>query len=717
MNNNRGHFSKFATFIVLIAILGATACSSDSEGASFNDESSQNNGNSYNNGGGGASQDAGSNEDDDFVPEQEEDFEFSAPAVVGEHVYVANETLNSVAVIDSRNLSISTRLVGFRPTEIVGPDARRAESGEDPRVMVLNEGSNSVSILETGGDPATNAAVKTVPVMAHANQIAMEPTGRAAVVWYDPSKAETGDGAGDLSSVSVIRDGQSFQISVGFHVRTVSFDDAGTRALVLSDDGLSVIELADVDTDAIALPMPVVPEQFSSTRPEDLEVLVTHDGKWAITRSSTFGGVVLLDVDSGELHLMAMPEVPTDIDLIEGQQLEVLIMLRNSGKAVRATIPDGFRDAAEAMTTNTASIIMRSDDVGYDAGFPQDVGYDAGTMADIGYDGGGHLDTGYDVDSSSDAGPPEDVSPDGSTIPDAEIPDTDWDADDITGGGDAIDVDVSDFDANDPDANDPDATGGDVAISQDTTSSGDADASDPSQDFDFPSNINGFSVVDLMIDGMGAAVVSAAGNTALLYSTLNQEKRALLYDLDADPSDEEAQRALAFEKGVRGALSDRLGNTLLVFHSKLDGPVPPETSPADPEYIAHSWGVSVVDVESGATRLVLSKNEPGQAVLSSPELDEDGDAIADAKIFMVFKAAQGAQASDSALRDVLTVNLRSFRTDSFRVPSLPEGLGLIRDAGRVYISQHHPQGRMTFVDVVGEARQTITGYQLNAGID
>src|SRR5690554_5629346 len=332
-------FSKLRIFVLLLALLGAGACSSDSDsGAAMNTGGPSDPG--YNNQNGvdqepGPGSDNGES-DEDFVPEQEEDFEFSAPAVVGEEVYVANETLNSVAVIDSRNLSITTRLVGFRPTDIVGPDAQRADAGEDARVMVLNEGSHSVSILASGVVGEQSGEVKTVKVMANANQIAMEPTGTSALVWYDPSKAEAGAAAGDLSSVSVVRNGESFQVSVGFHVRSVAFDDAGSRALVLSDDGLSVIELAQVSEDAIALPMAVVPDEFSTTQPEDLEVLMTRDGKWAITRSATFRGVVLLDIDSGVLHFMAMPEVPTDIDLIEGDALEVLIMLRNAKKAVRA---------------------------------------------------------------------------------------------------------------------------------------------------------------------------------------------------------------------------------------------------------------------------------------------------------------------------------------------------------------------------------------------
>jgi hypothetical protein len=616
--------------LAIITALSMTACSGAGESAEFKPA----------NNGSNTGFDSGSNNGDDvddFVPEQETDFEFSAPAVVGDKVYVANETLNSVAVIDSQTLSISTRLVGFRPTEVVGPDAERVsvDPSDDTNVMVLNEGSRSVSVIATDSEQVTN-----VKVMAQANAIAMDPTGTASVVWYDPANAKATDPAGDLSSVSVVRDGVSHEISVGFHVRDVSFDHAGEVALVLSDDGISRIDLTSLAGDAISAPTPIVPPTYQTNQPEDLEVLVSSDAKWAVTRSAGFQGAVLLEVETGKHHFLALPETPTDIDLIErtasdGEPLEILIMLRNAGQAVRATLPDGFTAAAEEIET-PAIVPMTSHDAGMDAG--ADAGMDAGMDADV------------------------------------------------------LDADVS-------------------------------DASSQGDPFTFPSGITGFEVIDVQVASLGAASVSLDGQTALLFTTLNQETRAVLLDLEAaageDPVDatpvDQIQRTLVFEKGVRGALSDRNGQTFLVLHSKVDGPIPADATPADPEYIARSWGVSTVDVDSAASRLVLTKHEPGQASLWTPR--DDASEQGDAKVFLIFKTPDSAADTEPSHRDVLTINLRSFATDSFRVPSVPEGLGPIRSAGRIYISQRHPQGRMTFVDVNSGARQTITGYQLNAGID
>jgi hypothetical protein len=626
-------------------------------------------GHNNDNGGGGGS-------NNDFVPEEEEDFEFSAPAVIGERVYVANETLNSVAVIDSRNLSISTRLVGFRPTQIAGPDAERVEPADDAKVMVLNEGSRSVSILDTDDD-----GVENVGVMARANAMQMDPTGRAAVVWYDPERAKSSDPAGDLSSVTVVADGTSHEVSVGFNVRGVYFDDAGTSALVLTDDGISKIDLTTIDGDHIAPPKEVIPPMASHIMPEQLEVLVSSDGQWALTRSSAFNGVALMEIDTGEHHYLELPDIPTDIELIEGDdEREILVMLRNRGQVVRATIPDGFTQAADAMDTSQQTQANSADAGLVDAG---DAGTDAGGTL---VDGGSDADAGLpDGGTTSDGGTMSDGGlPDGGT-PDGGLPDGGTNSD---GGTTA-----------------PDAHAGDAGSVGDA-SSGDAGSSDAGDDTPwFPSGITGFEVIDVVVDGLGAASIARDGATALLFSTIGEEKRAVLLDLgDAE------QRTLAFEKGVRGALSDRSGQTFLVYHSKVDGPIPPDATPADPVFIERSWGVSVVDIESAASRLVLTKHKPEQATLWAPDQG-------DAKVYVIFEAPEANNAVEPSHRDVLTINLRSFRTDSFRVPSLPEGLGPIRTAGRVYVSQRHPQGRMTFVEAESDARQTVTGYQLNAGID
>ncbi|MFW5967953.1 MAG: hypothetical protein ACOCV2_10560, partial [Persicimonas sp.] len=476
--------------------------------------------------------------------------------------------LDSVAIIDSSTFDITTREVGFRPIATAGPDGDVTEPAEDARVFVLNQGSRSVSLLDPESDQAEN-----VRVMKRANAIEADPSGKNAVVWYDPSEAESGEPAGDLSSVTVIADGESYEVAVGFRVRSVHFNEDGSRALVLSDDGISQIDLDEIDDDGVAAPRPVVPDQVHPEERDDLEVLVSPDARWAVARSINFAGLVLLDVDADELTVLDLPETPTDLDLVDGDELSILTMLPGSDQAMMATIPDGFEAAADEET-------------------------------------------------------------------DEELPD----------------------------------------------------------------GVDGVEVFDIDVEALGAASVTDDGRFALVYSTVDDEQSAVLLDLT-----EGEQARLTFEKGLRGATSDRKGESFLVYHSKDEGDPPADAGPDDREYIEHSWGVSVVDIEEAHERLVLTDHEPGQATLWS------GDDASDARVFLVYELPDGDL--EPTHRDLITINLDNFRTDTHRLASPPETLGPIRTTGYVYVSQIHPRGRMTFFDVDSLAPQTMTGYQLNAGID
>ena len=630
--------------ISLAALMLTAGCSAG--GLDGESEPGRNNGFDEGN---NAFDDAGGNNggsEDVFIPEEETEFRFSAPAVVDGRVYVANESLNAVAVIDSETLSIDTRLVGFEPREVVGPDPSRAETDEDARVAVLNEGSFTVSLL----DPKSES-VTTVPVMRQANRIAMDPTGVASVVWYDPSEAKASDPAGDLSSVTLVKGDESYSIAVGFNVRDVFFDDAGEQALVLTDDGISVIDIAQTSGDGIAPPVATVPREMMPERPQDLETLVTPDGAFALTRSSTFAAAVLLDIEADERFVLELPERPTDIDLVEASGgLELLMMLRERNQALRMTIPDGFVNAADVV------------DVPEDTGSEDDG--DAGAT-----------DAGMDMDAGADAA--ADAS-DGA--------DTSSDAADDTGAADAADVDQTDAtDASQSDA-EPDV-GGPV-----------------DDDYEFPDDIEGFSVLDVEVDGMGAASISGDAGTALLFTTVGSERRAILLSLDDD-----SQRVVGFEKEILGALSDSSGGSFVVIHDRQAGEIPPDATPADPEFIARSWGVSALDIETAATRLVLTRHRPTNFALWTGEDTS--------RMYATFQLPNSATDVPDTYRDVLELDLTTFRTETVRVPSLPDGLGVIADVDKVYVSQKHPQGRMTFISTLTRKMQTVTGYQLNAGID
>jgi hypothetical protein len=649
------------TALVGLFVLGGCA-GEDIDGEA---EPSQNNG--FNNGGNGGLDAGGNNggSEDVFIPEETAEFRFSEPAIVDGRVYVANESLNAVAVIDSETLSIDTRLVGFEPREVVGPDASRAPTAEDARVAVLNEGSFTVSLL----DPKSES-VTTVPVMRQANRIEMDPTGAAAIAWYDPSEAKASDPAGDLSSVTLVTGDESHSIAVGFNVRDVFFDDAGETGLVLTDDGISVIDIGATSSDGIAPPVATVPLDMMPDRAEDLETLVTPDAAFAITRSSTFSAAVLLDIEADERHVLELPELPTDIDLIEASSgFELLMMLRQRGQALRMSIPDGFVNASQVVDV------------------PEDSG--SGGDADAGASDAG-MDVGQDAGDASDASDAADVDDAADTV----------DAFNDADASDAADVaDVADVDG----ATDAgDTTDADVDASD---SGGAEDAGGPVDDeYEFPDDIEGFRVIDVEVERMGAASISGDAGHVLLFTTVGSERRAVLLS-----SSDDSQRVVAFEKRILGALPDASGNSFVVIHNKVPGEIPPDATPADPEFIDRSWGVSALDIASAATRLVLTRHRPTNFALWNGQ-----DA---ARMYATFQAPNSSTEVPDTFRDVLELDLGTFRTETIRVPSLPDGLGAIPDVDKIYVSQEHPQGRMTFISAKTRKKQTVTGYQLNAGID
>lgn len=555
-----------------------------------------------------------------FVPEVEKDYAFSLPAIYDQQVYVANETLNTVAVIDSESLAIRTIPVGFRPTKVVGPSIPDAVGAS---IIALNQGSASVSVINP-----VSGQVDEVRVMPGANALVASPGGEYAVAWYDRGAAKAGERAGDLSSVSVIKGGKAYAVAVGFGVRRVSFSEDGQRALVLSDDGLSTIDLAALDGDQFSPPLSTLPPSLISLSPTDLEVLIDRQGRYVVTRSTSFKGLVLLDVAQRQYHLLYLPETPTDIDLVQGQQLELLVMLRAQEQLVRATIPEGFVNAAAA-TAPPALMALNATDMGLDMA--------SGDMA-------GLSDMG---DMAAPADMP-DQAPDMMPAPDMGVMGPTW-----------------------------------------------------------PVSADGLTLLSFPERGFGAASVTGDGTQALLYTTIGNERRVVLYHLLPGTTEE-----LFVEKRVRGVTPDAQGRTFVLFHDKeeLEPDQAQPQSPADPGFVANSWGVSIVNIMASTARLVLTEHEPAQAALwNHPDTDP--------LVYIIFEPPTVNAALEASHRDVLMMNLSSFRIESFRVPSLPEGLGIIPDALRIFVNQRHPQGRMSFVDVKTQKRQTITGYQLNAGID
>jgi len=60
--------------------------------------------------------------------------------------------------------------------------------------------------------------------------------------------------------------------------------------------------------------------------------------------------------------------------------------------------------------------------------------------------------------------------------------------------------------------------------------------------------------------------------------------------------------------------------------------------------------------------------------------------------------------------------LLGFSVDHVGIGSLPTGIGFVELAKKVFVSQQHVDGRMTFINWTDLKVTSVTGYELNSGI-
>ncbi len=314
-----------------VALAAATlpSCGSSesfgSSGAGFNtDSTGGTDGNDGADATDGAGADAGDGEPP--PPEDEQAATLPGPAAGDSHVFIASGRLDAVVRIDGASLDLDLLEVGLDPTSIAA-----FGSGDDLGVVVTNTGSEDISIIskaETDAEPT----ISTFDAGAAVNRLAVAPDSSSAVAWYAPTAGEPID-IGSLQEVRVVRLEAGklavFTVGVGFRPLSVSFDDES--AYVVTERGVSVIDVGSLKGDAFAPPVPVSPDPLESAL--DREVLVAR-GTTAIVRRPAADEVRLIDLTSQEATLVPTSSPPTDIDL-SPDETEVVAVLRATSEVVR----------------------------------------------------------------------------------------------------------------------------------------------------------------------------------------------------------------------------------------------------------------------------------------------------------------------------------------------------------------------------------------------
>ncbi|MEX1367314.1 MAG: hypothetical protein AB1Z98_29575, partial [Nannocystaceae bacterium] len=173
----------------------------------------------------------------------------------------------------------------------------------------------------------------------------------------------------------------------------------------------------------------------------------------------------------------------------------------------------------------------------------------------------------------------------------------------------------------------------------------------------------------------------------------------------AVPPDQDPRQRVTIARRGSGSWAERI--TLFVDQPVVSVGMAPDGANAmllhqiDAAGGAVPWSYTLLDLTKDfpVKKLQMVEAEPGP-VLFTP----DGD-----------RAVVLLRDDGIGVRRVDLVNLRSFIVDGLGLGSPPEGAGYVDATEKIFVSQEHPTGRITFLDRDGNV-ETVTGYRLNDAV-
>jgi hypothetical protein len=255
----------------------------------------------------GAPGSGGSGASGELPPEQEIESAYRAPVVTGRYVWSANPKSGRIAVIDPETLAVRLVEAGLAPTELAALPER---DGVD-RAIVINSGSGDATLLRADDESLESTA--KLRLHDGANAWAVSKRGRFAIAWTDALRIEDVDpalGFQDLTVVDLERE-ESFELSVGFRPSRVVFSADEKRAFVVTEPGLSVIELDEAPRVSALVELTEDPLVDPGSR----DVNITPDGALAFVRVEGSASLGVVDLETGELSSRDLDRPITDLDL------------------------------------------------------------------------------------------------------------------------------------------------------------------------------------------------------------------------------------------------------------------------------------------------------------------------------------------------------------------------------------------------------------------
>lgn len=547
----------------------------------------------------------------DMLPEEREMSiaAFTHPAAGQTQVYVARPAADSVVRIHGETLALTAIEVGDEPSVV------RIIPGTDSAV-VLNRGSDELTIIDDAGDP------RFILLDAHFNALQLTPDGRYALCWFDLSLARPGERFESFQDLMVVNlaTAERHAVTVGFRPRRLQFTADGATALVITDDGISYFRPAELGETTLADTVPTAPDVFQQ---DDREVVVSDDGRWAISRGPDEPGVTLVELAEGLPRFIPLPGQPTDIDLVP-DGTAALVMMRGARQLAIVPFEVAREDPEGIHLVAFEDHVLGSAAVGLD--FAVLYTTQTETRAQISLLDLATLRIVHRPIRKAVAG--VELSPDGRTAIIVHQP------------------------TPEPAPAPPMPDGG-------VTDGGVSDG----------------GVTDAMLAD-GAMSDGAVGDAALADAALADADLADAALADAEPLDAELADA-------------NVGR-------------PKQAQPDD--FLRSSHGYSLLDIRTARVKLQTTAAPPSGLVFA-PERDE---------AFLVLRGDDVAS--------VQRIDLNGFAVQSWDLGTPPEVIGVLPDIERAFVTQTHPEGRISFIQLDAESGdggrlETVSGYALNGRID
>ena len=322
---------------------------------------------------------AGSRDSGVRPPEVEVDVRFEPPAVGQSVLYATNAGSGRVAVIHADDFSIETVKVGDQPLPAV------AAPGRDLAVS-LDRGSSTVSLLRTGPESTT---VTALPITHDVSAVAFDPTGSYAVLFEGPRPGIVRRNFHDISVLDLTQGSERLvRVVVGYGPSRVYFDPLGNRAIVVTEDGISQIDLRTLPAEGL-LRAPLL--GFETTEPIG-ETQVDRSGTYALAR---FGDsqLRLLDLRDGSVATADLADIisegeieVSDVD-ITPDGTEAMVVIRSHELIVRLPLGPELADAGGwrglQLSGQAIGSIVLSDAGRYAIAYTTTPGIEAITVLDL----------------------------------------------------------------------------------------------------------------------------------------------------------------------------------------------------------------------------------------------------------------------------------------------------------------------------------------------